>query len=324
MTATRPLSALRLMFKSCAAACLLAVPLLGLAAHPWEEWADELGVDLNVSYDGVRVMTMAQGQFEATERKAPQKMFTEFSMGGMSGAFIIREDLDKAYMLMPTMGMYKEVSLSEALEGAGGGMEFSDIQRIGEETINGYPCVKYQARFKDNEGKGAGFIWVTDSGVPMKMDMIYSSRGEEGMRITSEFVELNLREQDPAVFELPEGLQPMGASGMLGSIFGGEGMNIPGLSGNSAPAAAPTGTAAAAAATSRSEPSSADLTTDNLTQSVQLHLEALGYEVGNTNGDLDTTTIISISQYQAEKGMPVTGEATPQVLGSLGADVDSR
>jgi peptidoglycan hydrolase-like protein with peptidoglycan-binding domain len=71
-------------------------------------------------------------------------------------------------------------------------------------------------------------------------------------------------------------------------------------------------------------PSSADLTTGDLTQSVQQHLKALGYDPGNTDGDLSTDTVIAISQFQAEKGLQVTGEVTPQLLGILGAEVDAR
>lgn len=315
MTFTKLLADLRSSFAPLAAACLLTVPALVSAAHPWERW-EELGIDPNVSYDGVRIMTMEQGEFEITERKAPQKMFTEFNMGAISGAFILREDLDKAYMLMPSMGMYREMSISEGEYEAAGGMEFSDIEAAGEEVVNGHPSTRFKTRFKDKEGKGAGFIWITDSGVPIKMDMIYSSRGEKGMRLSSELVELNLRPQDPAAFELPAGLKPMGVSGMFGNMFGGQGqgLSIPG-----APAAP-----AAGGTSARSAPSSADLTSDNLTQSVQKHLQALGYSVGNTQGDLDTDTVIAISQFQAENGMEATGEVSPQLLGVLGARVDSR
>lgn len=312
----------RFKFIHLAALCLLAVPALAPAAHPWERW-EELGLDPNVSYDGTRIMTMEQGEFEITERKAPQKMFTEFNMGNMSGAFILREDLDKAFMLMPSMGMYREMSMSEGEYEAGGGMEFSDIEAAGEEVVNGHPSTKYKARFKDKEGKGAGFVWITDSGVPIKMDMIYSSRGEKGMRISSELVELNLRPQDPAAFELPAGLKPMGASGMFGTMFGGQGQGLPIPGAATAPAASAAAAASAGAASPRSGTSSAELTTDDLTQSVQNHLQALGYSVGNTRGDLDTDTIIAISQFQAENGMQATGEVTPQLLGVLGAKVDS-
>jgi hypothetical protein len=97
---------------------------------------------------------------------------------------------------------------------------------------------------------------------------------------------------------------------------------IPGLAGNAAGQPAPQAAAGGVADTS-SGPSSSELTTDNLTQSVQLHLEALGYSVGNTDGELDTNTVIAISQFQAENGMEVTGAVTPQFLGILGAKIDA-
>lgn len=194
-----------------------------LAVHPYQEWADQLGIDLNVSYDGTRIMEFEGGMFEVTEYKAPGKMYTEVQMQGMSSGVILREDLGKSYLLMPSMGFYKEESLEGGMLQASNGMEFSKIEKMDRETINGFPSTKYQTRFEDNNGKGAGFVWVTDSGVPIKMDMIYSDKKSKGMRINMEFTELNLREQDPAVFEVPEGLEPMnfGNIGALMKMGGG-------------------------------------------------------------------------------------------------------
>lgn len=98
----------------------------------------------------------------------------------------------------------------------------------------------------------------------------------------------------------------------------GLGNIIPGL-GNQEPAADPAGQPAAA---SRSASRSADLMTDNLLQSVQLHLEALGIAPGNTSGEMDLNTQIAISQFQASKGMNPNGEVSPQLLGVLAAEVD--
>ena len=113
--------------------------------------------------------------------------------------------------------------------------------------------------------------------------------------------------------EQQQALQGMG----LGSMMPGMGADSAGQS-----AAAAAGSAGVAPLTSG--PSSADLTTDDLTQSVQNHLQALGYDPGNSVGDVSTETIIAISQFQAENGMEVTGQVTPQLLGILGAKVDSR
>jgi len=56
---------------------------------------------------------------------------------------------------------------------------------------------------------------------------------------------------------------------------------------------------------------------------VQLHLEALGYDPGNTAGSDALRSKIAISQFQAEKGLEVTGEVSPQLLGTLAVEVDS-
>ena len=101
------------------------------------------------------------------------------------------------------------------------------------------------------------------------------------------------------------------------------------MSGGANPAAAqqaPAATAAGGAASRGGSaiPPSSDLTTGDLTESVQLHLQALGYNVGDINGEVSLSTQIAISTFQAEKGLEVTGEVTPQLLGLLSAEVDSR
>lgn len=88
------------------------------------------------------------------------------------------------------------------------------------------------------------------------------------------------------------------------------------------PAAAPANQPAAAPPSSG--PGSESLMTDNLVQSIQLHLQALDIDPGNTDGNMDLNTQIAISQFQASKGMEVTGEESPQLLGALAAEVDSK
>lgn len=192
---------------------LLCLPALAAAAvHPYERWAKEFGLDMNVSYDGIRVMESKDGTFEATERRAPGKMYMEVFMGNMTAGVIMREDLEKTYILMPSMGYYKEDSLKEGKLQASNGMEFSKIEKVGREDINGHPSTKFDTKFKDNEGKGSGTVWVTDTGVPIKMDMTYSNRKMKGEPFKMQLRELNLREQDPAYFEVPANLKPMSMS----------------------------------------------------------------------------------------------------------------
>lgn len=239
------------------AACAALLSMSALAGvNPYEKWATQLGIDMSVSYDGTRVMSMEEGEIEAVERHAPGKMYTELQVGGMSSAVILREDLGKSFILLPSMGFYREDTLEGGLMQTSNGLEFSKIEREGRETINGHDATKYKTQFKDKDGKGAGLVWVTDTGVPIKLDMIYSSRGNKGQRISMEFVELNLRPQDPAYFELPPNLKKMDMGSMagLGQLLG------QGAAGASAGGAAASG-AASNPGTSSPQSGSGDLAT---------------------------------------------------------------
>ncbi|MBT8075561.1 MAG: hypothetical protein KJN61_03755, partial [Gammaproteobacteria bacterium] len=110
-----------------------------LASHPYAEWADEFGIDIDASYDGTRIMQMKEGSFEFVEHKAPGKMYTRVDMGGMSSGVILREDLGKGYLLMPSMGMYKETSLEEGMMESSNGLQFQQIEKVGSDEVLGYP-----------------------------------------------------------------------------------------------------------------------------------------------------------------------------------------
>ena len=62
---------------------------------------------------------------------------------------------------------------------------------------------------------------------------------------------------------------------------------------------------------------------DELTQMVEDSLSQLGYDTGAVDGEADVKTAIAVSQYQAEKGLDVTGEVSPQLAGMLAADAKS-
>lgn len=61
----------------------------------------------------------------------------------------------------------------------------------------------------------------------------------------------------------------------------------------------------------------------NIVQVVQQHLVTLGYDPGNTTGELTKQTVVAISQYEAANSMPVTGQATPELAGILSDAVDA-
>jgi hypothetical protein len=197
--------------------CLLAsfIFVTGASAKTAEQWAEELGYKDNVSYDGIRVMETKDGQMQFNIHHAPGKESMEMDIGGMQSRVIIRRDLGKSYSIMPSMGTYREMPLDDATKQANQAMNLQSVEEVGREDVNGFSATKYKTKFKDDSGKGAGFMWITDEGIPIKMDMIYASRKMKGQRFKLELKDLVLRKQDPALFELPAGLQPMNMSAIM-------------------------------------------------------------------------------------------------------------
>jgi hypothetical protein len=56
---------------------------------------------------------------------------------------------------------------------------------------------------------------------------------------------------------------------------------------------------------------------DDLIRQIQEYLVILGYEPGNIDGVLDPLTQIAISQFQAEQGLPVSGEPSAELASLL-------
>lgn len=63
---------------------------------------------------------------------------------------------------------------------------------------------------------------------------------------------------------------------------------------------------------------------DDLTKMIQEDLTALGYDTGNVDGEFSTATAVAISQFQAENGIEVTGEASPQLAGIIQAKLSDK
>jgi peptidoglycan hydrolase-like protein with peptidoglycan-binding domain len=54
---------------------------------------------------------------------------------------------------------------------------------------------------------------------------------------------------------------------------------------------------------------------------IQQDLQSLGYEVGETSGELSVETAVAISRFQAENDLEVTGEPSPQLAGIVKATI---
>lgn len=202
----------------------IVLPAHAAGSSDLAQWAEALGLDMDVSYSGTRVMQTQQGSLSMLERRAPGKQRMEMSMGGMNAVMIIREDRETAYTLMPDFGMYRETSLAEAQSQTGDNLDLSSVDKVGRENLDGVMTTKYAVSFSDGNGKGDGFMWVSDDGIGVKMDMTYTSRGSKGQRIEMLLTDVKLGRQADDLFEVPASYKPMNM-GNLGAMMGGGGQS---------------------------------------------------------------------------------------------------
>jgi hypothetical protein len=172
-----------------------------------------------VAYEATRVMS-AEGQtIEAPFHYAPPgKHRQELSQAGMTMVMIIREDLGVAWTLLPG-GMYMELSMDEAADDPSSisppGLDnIAEFEALGTEVIDGWATTRYRVLIRDSGQQAEGLIWMTEHEIPIRMEI--SPTGGRGGEVAMQLRNLQIREQDPKLFELPANARKMPGFGGRG------------------------------------------------------------------------------------------------------------
>lgn len=177
---------------------LLAVMCTAALASP--SHADGLPVP-TVDYSADRIVESEAGTFDGKVYFTKDKERMETNAQGMQSVMILRRDQRLGWMLMPAQRMYQKLDLARAQEQSGSqNADSVTIEQLGAETVEGDDATKYKMLMRD--GSGGGFIWITQQGIPIKMDFLGKS-GRDKTRMTVTLTNLTIGAQDPALFELP-------------------------------------------------------------------------------------------------------------------------
>ncbi len=166
----------------------------------------------DTEYSGVRTVVTAEGSFTQTVHHSHGKERNEMQMQGMSMATISRPDKKVAWQLMPMQKMDMEVDLKNANKMSGNAPDDVTIEKVGSEVLDGITTTKYKLVMKDKSA--GGFIWLSPENIPLKMDFL-SKEGNNKNRVTMSLKNLKVEPQDAALFELPQGYQPMPSMGNM-------------------------------------------------------------------------------------------------------------
>lgn len=170
----------------------------------------------DTEYSGVRQVVMAEGSFTQTVHHSHGKERSEMQMEGMSMISIIRPDKKLAWQLMPMQKMYMEMDFASAKKMSGKAPDDVTIEKVGSDILDGINTTKYKILMKDKSA--GGFIWLSPENIPVKMDFL-SKEGKDKNRITMTLKNLKVEPQEAALFELPEGYQPMPSMGNMMKNF---------------------------------------------------------------------------------------------------------
>ena len=147
------------------------------------------------------VSSSPQGSMTAKLYVSGQKSRME-----MPGAVTIgRIDKDVAWMLMPEQGMYVEQPLDVRTAMSTQEKMDQEIERTpeGKETVSGMSTTKYRVTFGTAGRRESVFQWIDDANhFPVKTAAIDGSWW-------SEFKNIKITPQDPALFEIPPGYKKM-------------------------------------------------------------------------------------------------------------------
>jgi hypothetical protein len=188
--------------------------VVATAAVP-EGWSEP-----TVAHDGIRVMSTGGRAVETRFRHLPPgKQREEMSHDGMSMAMIIRHDLGVIWTLLPG-NMYMEMSLDEAEQTTPSAEGVVDFEKLGEEQVNGWATTRYRVTTMEDGKRSEGYFWVTEHWIPVRMQIASSDNPREVL--TMDVKDLQVRDQDPALFELPRGATKLpGFGGQGGFEFPG-------------------------------------------------------------------------------------------------------
>jgi len=170
------------------------------------------GRKVSFSADQITILGTGGRKIRSRFYWAPGKLRIETKSPGRPGGdlvTIVRKDPGRAWIVLPAMKQYHEISLSQV---GSAQLVFKPapdqiVEKLGTETVAGYRCEKLVVRGGGPEGNAAApaTMWVSAAfPVPLK---IRTARGD-----VTEYHNIEVGPQPAELFELPQGYTEMARS----------------------------------------------------------------------------------------------------------------
>jgi hypothetical protein len=137
----------------------------------------------------------------------------EQNLNGIPAAFVLHADTPIADLVLPELHTVVEFLLPPELH------LFADPRLtrkpVGHETVSGIATTKFAIDETVPEGHGEGFLWLSDSGIPMRLDGIFTRTSGRVAHLHWELHNVKLGPQPIALFETPHGFSKLPAEAIV-------------------------------------------------------------------------------------------------------------
>ena len=137
----------------------------------------------------------------------------EQNLNGIPAAFVLHADTPIADLVLPQLHTVVEFLLPPELH------LFADPRLtrkpVGRETVNGIATTKYAINETVPEGHGEGFLWLSDSGIPMQLDGIFTRTSGRVAHLHWELNHVKLGPQPAVLFETPHNFSKLPAEAIV-------------------------------------------------------------------------------------------------------------
>jgi hypothetical protein len=136
----------------------------------------------------------------------------EQNLNGIPAAFVLKSDTPIADLVLPKLHTVVEFILPPELH------LFADPRLtrrpVGHDAIAGIATTKYAIDETVPEGHGEGFLWLSDGGIPMKLDGSFTRSSGRIAHLHWELSHVKLGPQPAALFEAPRGFSKLPAEAL--------------------------------------------------------------------------------------------------------------
>lgn len=193
---------------------LLLLPVLALL--PGMAAADTL-IDVQTGFSADRTLVVDGRRYQGKIWAMPGKERHEQAIQGMRSVFLLRSDNPLGEVVLAGIKTIVQFQMPAELRLLAG----PELKRnpIGRDTVNGIATIKYAIDKSVAEGHAKGTLWLTGSGIPMRLAGTFTAAKGKVSTIRWELSRVKIGPQPAALFEPPHGwskLPPEAIAPLLG------------------------------------------------------------------------------------------------------------